>query len=631
MPLLAEVWLIGLLLHHLFPLSHYCMSYPVTVSVHVDGGAALADYNKLTLNQHALTHHSFALDFSFEALGKALGIKPENLFTQAHQQLSGKSITIGWTSGAQADAGRSFSFKGIITHVSIQTDADLMNYYHLSGYSPTFLLEDGTQSRTFVKKSLQAIFTQVLGDYPANPLKKQLKAQHQDVLPYTVQYNETNFNFLSRLAAQQGEWLYYDGTTLQLGRGAGKTIPFKSNSAQVFTLSMHLQPGKAEGAHYNYRTHEPLKTKATAPTAGHPFGQFAVQKSDELFTQPHRLQAGTRLDDKAQLQRALDGLAAKRAGNQVSLEGSGEAFDLAPGCVLDVQDATGAAYGKFRVLAVRHEVDGDGNYTNHFEAMPDAAPAPPANPLYAASDAQPELAEVIDLEDPRHLGRIRVRYHWPVAKPADAESSWLRVSTPYSGDGKGQLFTPEKGSQVLVGYEHGLAEFPVVLGNLFHPSNKQGAKYSPANNGLKGIQTAGGNKMVMSEVAGAQTILLSNSNKKGTSVLVSFEGDGSVSITTNGPINLTSGDSISIEAKKNIALRAGEDITLAAKQNITLETEKADIALRAQQEVLISAVRENLTLEAGAKKVVVKAADNVELAAGKIAKIMADDLKWSKS
>ncbi|MBC8084306.1 MAG: phage late control D family protein, partial [Hymenobacter sp.] len=367
------------------------MSYPVKVSVQVDGGSALTDFNKLILNQHAQTHHSFALDFSFQALSNALGLKPETLFGQAHEQLSGKSLTISWTGSAAADAGRSFQFKGLITHVSIQTDADLVNYYHVSGYSPTFLFEDGTQSRTFVKKTLQAIFSQVLGDYLDNPVKKQLKPERKDELPYTVQYNETNFNFLSRLAAQQGEWLYYDGLTLQLGRSAGKVIPFKSNSAQVFTLSMHLQPGKTEGAHYNYRTHEPLKTKAVAPTAGHPFSQFAVQKSNELFTQPHRLPAGAQMSNQAHLQRTLDGLVARQAASQVSLEGSGEAFDMVPGSVLDVQDAAGAAYGKFRVLAVCHEVDGDGNYANRFEALPDAAAAPPPNPRYAASDAQPEL------------------------------------------------------------------------------------------------------------------------------------------------------------------------------------------------------------------------------------------------
>ena len=47
-----------------------------------------------------------------------------------------------------------------------------------------------------------------------------------------------------------------------------------------------------------------------------------------------------------------------------------------------------------------------------------------------------------------------MRFQWTVDQPADAESGWLRVTTPYSGDGKGHMFTPEVGSQVLVSYEH---------------------------------------------------------------------------------------------------------------------------------------------------------------------------------
>jgi uncharacterized protein involved in type VI secretion and phage assembly len=167
-----------------------------------------------------------------------------------------------------------------------------------------------------------------------------------------------------------------------------------------------------------------------------------------------------------------------------------------------------------------------------------------------------------------------VRYHWPVAKPADAESGWLRASTPYSGDGKGQLFTPEVGSQVLVGYEHGLAEFPVALGNLFHPQNKQSATYSPPNNHLKGLQTAGGNKFVMNNAAGGQSILISNSNKKGTSILVSFRGDGSITITSNGPVNITSGDTITMESKKNIVLEASKDIIMQAGGSAQLMAKK---------------------------------------------------------
>jgi type VI secretion system secreted protein VgrG len=610
------------------------MSYPVKVSVQVDGVAdpslALADFTHLTLQQPLLTHHRFSLAFSCETLGKALGLKPELVPIQAHTRLSGKAITLGWTSRLASAAGRSFQFKGLITDISIRTDADLVNYYHVSGYSPTFLLEDGTQSRTFVKKALPAIFAQVLGDYPGNAFARQLSAQGQQELPYTVQYQETNFNFLGRLAAAQGEWFYYDGTTLRLGREAAPVIAFRSSSAQVFNLEMRLQPSKTEGAAYNYRTHAALAATATPPAAGYGLNQFAVQQSEALFTQPQRLAVGPHGRDQAQLQRALDGLAAKQAGGQVTLTGYGEAFDTRPGSVLDVHDAAGAAYGKFRVLAVGHEIDGEGNYQNQFEALPEAVSAPPPNPHCVVPAAQPELAEVIDLQDPRSLGRIRVRYYWGVAQPSDAESAWLRVSTPYSGAGKGQMFTPEVGSQVLVGYEQGQAEFAVVLGNLFHPQNPQQATYTRANNHLKGLQTAGGNKFVMNDVLGAQSILLSNSNKKGTSVLVSFEGDGSVTITTNGPINLTSGDNISIEAKKNISLRAGEDILLAADKNILAETKEESIGIRAKKELLLTAVDEELTLEAASKKLVAKSADNVEITASGVAKVSGSDIKWSK-
>ena len=607
------------------------MSYPVKVSFQVDGGVLLNDFLRLQLDQQTQTHHAFALDLSVEALAKALKLAPSAVPTQAPERLIGKPVAISWTSVLPADQGRSFGFKGIITHLSLQTNADLVNYYHLSGFSPTYLLEDGVQHRTFVKQPLQQIMQQVTGEYDANVLPTSLKALNQDELAYIVQYGESNFYFLSRLAAQYGEWLYYDGQTLRLGREDGKDLAFKSNGSQQFALALHLQPGHTQGGHYNYRTHQTLATTAATPGTDYAYARLAVQKSDELFTKTSRLPAGTYARDESQLQKRLDGLAAQRAASQVTLTGSGEVFDTAPGCVLSVQDAAGESYGKFWVLAVRHEIDEAGNYRNTFQALPTATATPPANLLYPPPAAQPELAEVIDLQDPRRLGRVRVRFQWPVASPADAETGWLRVSTPYSGNGKGQLFVPEVGSQVLVGYQQGQAEFPVVLGNLFHDQNPQQAFYTRPENNLKGMQTAGGNKFVMQELAGAQSILLSNSNKEGTSILVNFSEEGSVSITTNGPVNITSGDTISIQAKQNISLRAGGDITLAADKNILAETKDESIGLRAKQELVLTAVDDELTLEATTKKLVAKSADNVEISATAVAKIMGADIKWSKS
>ena len=90
-------------------------------------------------------------------------------------------------------------------------------------------------------------------------------------------------------------------STLCLGPGPDHGIPFRASSAQVFSLSMHLQPGKTEAAAYNYRTLAPLKSTAATPTAGHAFGRFALTQSDQLFTQPARLPAGGTMLDQGQL------------------------------------------------------------------------------------------------------------------------------------------------------------------------------------------------------------------------------------------------------------------------------------------------------------------------------------------
>jgi uncharacterized protein involved in type VI secretion and phage assembly len=248
--------------------------------------------------------------------------------------------------------------------------------------------------------------------------------------------------------------------------------------------------------------------------------------------------------------------------------------------------------GKYRIISLTHEVDEEGNYQNYFVAVPHALTLPPGNPYATVPPAQPELAEVVDVKDPKKLGRLRVRYYWAQARPADAESDWIRVTTPYSGDGKGQLFVPEVGSQVLVAYEHNRPDMPVVLGNLFHANNKQKASYSPTGNAVKGIQTASGNKITFHDKAGEEKILISSGKKKGTKLEVSFAKDGSIALTTEGTIVL--------EAGKEITLKS-EDITIAAKNK--LELQGKTVSVQAQT-----------TLEATGQQVEVKAKASLALA-----------------
>jgi len=621
------------------------MARQVTVTI-TCADAQLApgiDFHQVSLTQSLFDHHALTLVVPFDSVeGPATAF-----FSQASQRLLGQSVSVV----VQADDAFHFNsiaqecrFKGVITDLGTSKDSDYVGSITIQAFSPCYMLDDGRQKRTFVNQTLTAIFQQVLAPYPTNLLPRRIQPTHQMPLPYAVQYDESNYAFLSRLASEYAEWFYYDGQTLQLGSPQGRReIDFVADGEyNSFHFGLSLRPTKATLYDYNYQRHEHFTADTSRQQipaiSQHPYGKLALAQSEKLFAQPARVSSETLIEGTRQLDEEAQALKAHSVTSLVTLQGHSDNPSLQLGGILSVsgeglgsRHITPDSFGKYRVTELTHHVDARGNYRNSFTAIPHLLDVPPPNPHHAPPIGTPELAEVIDEKDPYKLGRVRVRYHWNVQQREEAESNWLRVLTPYSGLGKGQLFNPEVGSQVLVGYESSLAEQPVVLGNMFHANNPQQASYSPASNGTKGIQTAGGNKFVMLEAQGAQQILISNSNKKGTAIRLDFKGDGSVDITTNGPINLTSGDTITLDAKKNIALRAGEDITLAAQKNILLEAQEEDVAVQAQKEVLLVAIDGDLTLAATNKKVVVRAANDIEVAATGTAKIVASDIKWSKS
>ena len=179
-----------------------------------------------------------------------------------------------------------------------------------------------------------------------------------------------------------------------------------------------------------------------------------------------------------------------------------------------------------------------------------------------------------------------MRYPWPVDTPHDAETDWLRVLTPYGGAGKGQFFTPEVGSQVLIGYTHGLAEQPYAQGNLFHGHSEAGAEYRHNGGEVKGILTTGGNKLTFFDQKGEEKILISNSQHQETTLEITFKGDGKIELKTKGDISLAAGKNVSIQAGENVSIQAGKKISLKAEE-LSSETSQAT-AIKASAKVTVA-------------------------------------------
>lgn len=73
-------------------------------------------------------------------------------------------------------------------------------------------------------------------------------------------------------------------------------------------------------------------------------------------------------------------------------------------------------------------------------------------------------AYVTSIKDPKKLGRIKVTYPSLLDQH---ESEWARVITPGAGQDRGLDFRPEVGDEVVVGFERGHVDKPLVLGGLW--------------------------------------------------------------------------------------------------------------------------------------------------------------------
>ncbi|BES86042.1 type VI secretion protein Vgr [Pectobacterium araliae] len=69
-------------------------------------------------------------------------------------------------------------------------------------------------------------------------------------------------------------------------------------------------------------------------------------------------------------------------------------------------------------------------------------------------------------------GRVRVRFLWDLSgKIDDSSSCWIRVSHPWAGQGWGMSAIPRIGHEVIVEFLNGDPDQPVIIGRTYHVSN----------------------------------------------------------------------------------------------------------------------------------------------------------------
>jgi uncharacterized protein involved in type VI secretion and phage assembly len=222
------------------------------------------------------------------------------------------------------------------------------------------------------------------------------------------------------------------------------------------------------------------------------------------------------------------------------------------------------SYGEYRVIDIQHQATGEGTYSCTIQLIPSGIVVLP-EPEVKLPKCDAQIAEVIDNEDPKGMGRVKVRMQWQNHRES---TNWIRVlmtdagASKHHAQNRGHVFIPEVGDQVMLGFEKRDPQRPFVLGALFTGTTGAGGG---TNNNIKSITTKSGHQVVFDDTPNKESITVQD--VKGNSLHIDTSGE-TITINALKDINIIAGENINISAGKNITVQAGENIDENAGRNI---------------------------------------------------------------
>ncbi|WP_437577382.1 type VI secretion system Vgr family protein [Sorangium sp. So ce887] len=175
------------------------------------------------------------------------------------------------------------------------------------------------------------------------------------------------------------------------------------------------------------------------------------------------------------------------------------------------------------------------------------------------------------------IGCVRLRFHWDedtARHGKEPTSCWVRVSQVFAGAGQGAVFHPRVGAEVIVDFEDGDPDRPLVVGRVYNGQNVP-PTVVPTVSTLKTDTSPGGgthNELLFDDTAGAQQILLHTpkdwncevGNNRSETIAV----DSSSSVGANRSEATGADRSTLVGANNAEVVGANETVTVGGNQTI---------------------------------------------------------------
>lgn len=505
-----------------------------------------------------------------------------------------------------------------------------------------WFLSHTSDCKIFQNISVPDIIKAILDEHGITDVKKSLSGTYNP-REYCVQYNETDFAFISRLMEDEGIYYFFehaadkhtlvlaDSATAHSAIAGESTLPFmlkkESNSPDLiyeWSLVREVEAGKYAHTDYDF----------TKPRAD--------LKSQSLISRSHG-QAGKELFEyfpgSYTETSAGEAIAKTRIEEQQTpwetIEGKTNCKLFAAGALFTLKDHKRTDQNREHLLTatdydLRMEVD--------TASAADAGQIDSAMGIYfdckfEATDSQrpyrsqcltphptmqgPQTAVVVGKSGEEiwtdQYGRVKVHFFWDREGTKDENSScWLRVAQAWAGKNWGGINLPRIGEEVIVDFLGGDPDQPIVTGRVYNA--EQTVPYElPANqtqSGLKTRSTKEGDAETFNELrfedkkGEEQVYFHAEKNfdrvvENNDTLKVGFEkmdaGDQTIDIYNNRTTTLEKGtDKLQIkELNREVLIDKGND-TLTISQG-----DQAITISQGNQAVTISQGNQTITIEAG--------------------------------
>lgn len=429
------------------------------------------------------------------------------------------------------------------------------------------------------------------------------------VRPYVVQYNESDFDFVSRLLESEGISYHFEhgADTILLvltdsDSGRPRLNPRSVGSGidgreiRAFYSGAALRPSAVMIGDYNWKQPD-VDMAASAGSQG-------ADLFERVFPgqYPDHSQQGSPLA-KVRLDRHASEAHFARGEGWLRLLGAATIFELEHKTTrlegeyvvtsLDVtaeqagvlqSNAGGGAVVPFlaRFQCARR---GKGTAIEDSRFRPACTTPQPRiiGTQTAIVTAEPSASDAeINVGGPQgtDIGCVRLAFHWDTdskRRSKESSSAWVRVNEPFAGSGSGGVWHPRVGTEVIVAFEDGHPDRPIVVGRVYNGVNRPYHGGSPVKSTFKSNSSPGGavhNEITFDDSSGAELVYTNAGKDMETDVgndrLETVAVDAEMNVGANDEETIGANCFVGVGIDEHVSVKGNDTSTIAGNVTTTI-------------------------------------------------------------